>query len=52
MLTLKSSVPTNWTAADHQSSQSSRDFQAPRRQRPLSRSWMNAAVVKNSEPTK
>lgn len=49
---LKKSVPTNWTAADHQSSQSSFDFHAPGRQRPLRRSWMNAANVKNTEPTK
>jgi hypothetical protein len=52
VLTLNSSVPANWTAAAHQSSQSARDRQAPCRQRPLSRSWMNAAPVKNSDPTK
>ncbi|HMS60705.1 MAG TPA: hypothetical protein PKD63_00375 [Solirubrobacteraceae bacterium] len=49
MLTLKSSVPGNWTAADHQSLQPA-SFQPPARQRPVRRHWTNDAVVKNREP--
>lgn len=51
VLTLKQSVPTNCTAAAHQSARASGCFQAPLRQRPLSRSCTNAALVKNNDPT-
>jgi hypothetical protein len=42
-------VPANWSAAAHQSLHAALR-QPPARQRPVSRSWMNAAAVKNSEP--
>ena len=52
VLRLKKSVPTNWTAAAHQSDRSAR--LDPRRggRRPLSASWMSAASVKKIAPMK
>ena len=52
VLRLKNRVPTNCTAAAHQSARSERD--EPRRggRRPLSASWMKAARVKKTAPTK
>jgi len=50
--TLKNRVPANWIPADHQSSQSTLDFQAPGRQRPVRRNWTKPARVKKIEPMK
>jgi hypothetical protein len=45
---LKKNVPMSRDAADHQSSQSCFDFQAPRLHLPVRRSWMKEAVVKKA----
>jgi len=50
--TLKASVPRNWIAAAHQSSQASFEDQLPGCQRPVSRSWVKPAMVKKTEPRK
>ncbi|MCU0258725.1 MAG: hypothetical protein MUF56_06850 [Solirubrobacteraceae bacterium] len=46
---MKNSVPANWIDAAHQSLQPSLR-QPPAVQRPVRRSWMNAAAVKKTEP--